>query len=214
MRTSLCYNWLMVEELGGQYTAAGRSHGGFSIELLILYCLGKQLTSKQASRRDFEANKQASKQRASKLGNQASRGVFCLLACLSASLVKINLAAYVLNSLLQRAVVVQGEAGTRARSNLCIGRGAFRHSKIKKSIHSEVTLPLNNINIYYYYWSYTDLALRPCGTPSTFINIYYNQPFGFSLWNKAYLIENLLFIHFIALIILCCMALYYYYLTH
>ena len=60
--------------------------GGFSIELLILYCLGKQLTSKQASRRDFEANKQASKQRASKLGNQASRGVFCLLACLSASL--------------------------------------------------------------------------------------------------------------------------------
>jgi len=31
-------------------------------------------------------NKQASKQRASKSGNQASRGVFCLLACLSASL--------------------------------------------------------------------------------------------------------------------------------
>jgi len=60
----------MVEELGGQYTAAGRSHGRFSIELLILDCLGKQLTSKQASRRDFEANKQASKQ----------RGV--LLACL------------------------------------------------------------------------------------------------------------------------------------
>ncbi len=76
----------MVEELGGQYTAARRSYGGFSIELLILYCLGKQLTSKQASRRDFEANKQASKQRASKSGNQASKGVFCLLACLSASL--------------------------------------------------------------------------------------------------------------------------------
>src|SRR6266567_6644398 len=31
-------------------------------------------------------NKQASKQRASKSGNQASKGVFCLLACLSASL--------------------------------------------------------------------------------------------------------------------------------
>ena len=44
-----------------------------SIELQILYCLGKQLASKQASRRDFEANKQASKQRASKSGNQASR---------------------------------------------------------------------------------------------------------------------------------------------
>jgi hypothetical protein len=50
------------------------------------YSLGKQLTSKQASRRDFEANKQASKQRASKSGNQASRRVFCLLACLLASL--------------------------------------------------------------------------------------------------------------------------------
>ena len=35
-RTSLYYNWLMVEELDGQYTAAGRSHGGFSIELQIL----------------------------------------------------------------------------------------------------------------------------------------------------------------------------------
>ncbi|OCK99359.1 uncharacterized protein K441DRAFT_213123 [Cenococcum geophilum 1.58] len=76
----------MVEELSGQYTAAGRSHSGFSIQLQILYCLGKQLTSKQASRRDFETNKQASKRRASKSGNQASRGVFCLLACLSASL--------------------------------------------------------------------------------------------------------------------------------
>jgi len=76
----------MVEELGGQYTAARRSYGGFSIELLILYCLGKQLTSKQASRHDFEASKQASKGRASKSGNQASKGVFCLLACLSASL--------------------------------------------------------------------------------------------------------------------------------
>ena len=75
-----------MEELGGQYTAARRSYGGFSIELLILYCLGKQLTSKQASRRDFEANKQASKQKASKSGNQASKGVFCLLACLLASL--------------------------------------------------------------------------------------------------------------------------------
>src|SRR6266702_7304630 len=32
-------------------------------------------------------NKQASKQRASKSGNQASKGVFCLLACLSASLI-------------------------------------------------------------------------------------------------------------------------------
>jgi len=76
----------MVEELSGQCTITRRSHGGFSVELQILYCLGKQLTSKQASRRDFEANKQASKQRASKSGNQASRGVFCLLACLSASL--------------------------------------------------------------------------------------------------------------------------------
>jgi len=35
-RTSLYYNWLMVEELNGQYTAARRSHGGFSIELQIL----------------------------------------------------------------------------------------------------------------------------------------------------------------------------------
>jgi hypothetical protein len=76
----------MVEKLSRQYTAARRSYGGFPIELLILYRLGKQLTSKQASRRDFEANKQASKQRASKSGNQASQGVFCLLACLSASL--------------------------------------------------------------------------------------------------------------------------------
>jgi hypothetical protein len=83
----------MVEELGGQYTTARRSYGGFSIELLILYCLGKQLTSKQASRRDFEANKQASKQRASKSGNQASQGVFCLLACLSASLCIMNVSA-------------------------------------------------------------------------------------------------------------------------
>jgi len=75
-----------VEELSGQCTITRRSHGGFSIELQILYYLGKQLTSKQASRRDFEANKQASKQRASKSGNQVSRGVFCLLAYLSASL--------------------------------------------------------------------------------------------------------------------------------
>ena len=80
----------MVEEFSGQYTAAGRSHSGFFIQLEILYCLGKQLISKQASRRDFKANKQVSKQRASKLGNQASRGVFCLLACLSASLVRID----------------------------------------------------------------------------------------------------------------------------
>src|SRR6266550_2197534 len=57
----------MVEELGGQYTAARRSYGGFSIELLILYCLGKQLTSKQA--KGFQIG-QSSKQ----------RGV--LLACL------------------------------------------------------------------------------------------------------------------------------------
>jgi len=40
----------MGEGLGGQYTAAGRSHGGISTELQNLYCLGKQLTSKQASR--------------------------------------------------------------------------------------------------------------------------------------------------------------------
>jgi hypothetical protein len=39
-----------VEELGGQYIAIRRSHGGFSIELLILYYLGKQLISKQASK--------------------------------------------------------------------------------------------------------------------------------------------------------------------
>src|SRR6266702_1180879 len=77
----------MVEILRGQDIAVRRNYSGFSIELLILYCLGKQLTSKQASRRDFEANKQASKQRASKSGNQASKGVFCLLACLSASLI-------------------------------------------------------------------------------------------------------------------------------
>ena len=38
----------MVEELSGQYTAARRSHSGFSIQLQILYCLGKQLTSRQA----------------------------------------------------------------------------------------------------------------------------------------------------------------------
>jgi len=57
----------MVEELGGQYTAARRSYGGFSIELLILYCLGKQVTSKQA--KGFQIG-QSSKQ----------RGV--LLACL------------------------------------------------------------------------------------------------------------------------------------
>jgi len=50
-----------VEELSRQYTATGRSHGGFSIELQIL--LSWQAISKQAS-----------------------RGVFCLLACLSASL--------------------------------------------------------------------------------------------------------------------------------
>jgi len=75
----------MVEEFSGQYTAAGRSHSGFSIQLQILYCLGKQLTSKQASRRDFEASKQASKPRASKSGNQASRGAFCLLISKSAS---------------------------------------------------------------------------------------------------------------------------------
>ena len=78
----------MVEQLGGQYTAARRSHGGYSIGLQNLYCLGKQLTSKQAS-----------KQRASKSGNQASRGVLCLLACLSASLDNsiINLASFLLN---------------------------------------------------------------------------------------------------------------------
>ena len=82
----------MVDGLSGQYTDGGRSYGGFSIEpqLQILYCLGKQYTSKQASRRDFEAKKQASKQKASKSGNQASRGVFCLLACLSASLINIQ----------------------------------------------------------------------------------------------------------------------------
>jgi len=39
-----------VEELGGQYTAARRSHGRFSIELLILDYLSKQLISKQASK--------------------------------------------------------------------------------------------------------------------------------------------------------------------
>ena len=61
----------MVEELGGQYTAAGRSHGEFSIELLILYCLGKQLTSKQASRG---------------LPNQAIKQAKGCFACLSASL--------------------------------------------------------------------------------------------------------------------------------
>ena len=50
----------MVEELGGQCTATGRNHGGFSIGFIqILDCLDKQLASKQ-------------------------RGV--LLACLSASL--------------------------------------------------------------------------------------------------------------------------------
>ena len=54
-----------------------RSHGGFSVELQNLYCLGKQLTSKQAS-----------KQRASKSGNQAIRRVFCLLAYLLESLAK------------------------------------------------------------------------------------------------------------------------------
>ena len=37
----------MVEELDGQYTAVKRSHGGFSTELQNLYCLGKQLASKQ-----------------------------------------------------------------------------------------------------------------------------------------------------------------------
>jgi len=37
----------MVEELSGQYSAAGRSHSGFSMQNQILYCLGKQLTSKQ-----------------------------------------------------------------------------------------------------------------------------------------------------------------------
>src|SRR6266702_6993423 len=84
----------MVEMLYRQDIAVGRSHGGFSIELLILYCLGKQLTSKQASRRDSEANKQASKQWASKSGNQASRGVFCLLACLLASLPLRHLMQY------------------------------------------------------------------------------------------------------------------------
>ena len=72
----------MVEELGGQYTAAGRSHGEFSIELLILYCLGKQLTSKQASRRDFEANKQASKQAKGFQIGQSSKQRGVLLACL------------------------------------------------------------------------------------------------------------------------------------
>jgi len=71
MQTSLYCNRLMVEKLRGQYTAVGRSHGGFSIELIILYCLGKQLTSKQAS-----------------------RGVFCLLACLLASLEQIYAAQY------------------------------------------------------------------------------------------------------------------------
>jgi hypothetical protein len=87
-----------VEELSGQYTAARRSYGGFPIELLILYCLGKQLTSKQASRRDFETNKQASKQRASKSGNQASKGVFCLLACLSASLLVVTIRTFKLSN--------------------------------------------------------------------------------------------------------------------
>jgi hypothetical protein len=62
---------LIVKELSGQYTTARRSYGGFSIELLILYCLGKQLTSKQASKqaKGFQIG-QSSKQ----------RGV--LLACL------------------------------------------------------------------------------------------------------------------------------------
>jgi hypothetical protein len=78
----------MVEQLGGQYTAARRSYGGYSIELQNIYCLGKQLTSKQAS-----------KQRASKSGNRASRGVFCLLACLSASLDNsiLNIASFSLD---------------------------------------------------------------------------------------------------------------------
>jgi len=43
--------------------------------------------------------------------------------------------------------------------------------------------------------------------PNSNINIYHNQPFGFSLWKKAYLIENLLFIRFIASIMLCRTAL-------
>ena len=74
----------MVEELSGQYTATGRSHGGFSIELQILLswqAISKQ-ASKQASKRDFKANKQASKQRGVLLA--------CLLACLSASLIAVN----------------------------------------------------------------------------------------------------------------------------
>jgi len=50
----------MVEKLCGQYTAVGRSYDGFSIQLLILYCLGKQLTSKQA--KGFQIG-QSSKQR-------------------------------------------------------------------------------------------------------------------------------------------------------
>ena len=64
--------------------------GGFSIELQNLYCLGKQLTSKQASKRDLEANKQASKQASRRLPIRAikqAEGCFaCLLACLLASL--------------------------------------------------------------------------------------------------------------------------------
>jgi hypothetical protein len=75
----------MVEELGVQYTAAGRSHGGFSIELLILYCLGKQLTSKQASGRDFEANKQASRELPNRVIKQAEECFACLLISKSAS---------------------------------------------------------------------------------------------------------------------------------
>src|SRR6266568_173081 len=63
----------MVEELGGQYTAAGLSHDGFSIELLILYCLGKQLTSKQAS-------KQASRGLPNRAIKQAKGCFACLLA--------------------------------------------------------------------------------------------------------------------------------------
>src|SRR6266702_4792316 len=72
----------MVEMLYRQDIAVRRSHSGFSIELLILYCLGKQLISKQVSRHDFKANKQAS--------NQASREVFCLLAFLLVSLAELR----------------------------------------------------------------------------------------------------------------------------
>ena len=61
----------MVEELSGQYTATGRSHGGFSIELQIL--LSWQAISKQAS-------KQASRGLPNRAIKQAEGRFACLLA--------------------------------------------------------------------------------------------------------------------------------------